>query len=286
MRHGVYVTENPTPLLPPVRTSASVVVAFGTAPVHLKLNEERNVNRLNLCANYAEAVELLGYHKDWEKYTLCEVMDSQFSKFAVSPLILVNVLDPDKHRQTVAAHSAAIFGREASLGPDIMLDTVVVKTEADALCVRDVDYSVAYDDEGNAIVTALEGGALAESSSLKADFARLDPSMVTSDDIVGGIDILTGDAEGLELLDQIFPKFRLIPGLLIAPGWSHNPEVAAVMDAKIQNVNGLFKGICLVDIPSGAEDADRWSKVIEWKSRNNISSPFQIACWPLVRLGD
>ena len=34
-RHGVYVSEVPTSILPPVRTEAGLPVVFGTAPVNL-----------------------------------------------------------------------------------------------------------------------------------------------------------------------------------------------------------------------------------------------------------
>ena len=51
---------------------------------------------------YAEAVAQFGYSDDWEKYTLCEFIYSQFALFAMSPCVLINVLDPAKHKETVA----------------------------------------------------------------------------------------------------------------------------------------------------------------------------------------
>ena len=77
-KHGVYTSEVPTSVVPAVNTAAGLPVVFGTAPVHLA-SERAQSNKPILCYSYAEAVQQLGYSKDWAKYTLCEVMSSQFA---------------------------------------------------------------------------------------------------------------------------------------------------------------------------------------------------------------
>ena len=54
--HGVYKTEAPTSLVPPVRTTAGLPVFVGTAPIHLA-GDLTNVNKPQLCYTYREAVE-------------------------------------------------------------------------------------------------------------------------------------------------------------------------------------------------------------------------------------
>ena len=87
-RHGVYATEVPTSIVPPVQTDTGLPVIVGTAPIHLGSSDEAmsNVNKPQLIYNYEEAVSLFGFSRDWKKYTLCEFIYSQFALFAVSPL--------------------------------------------------------------------------------------------------------------------------------------------------------------------------------------------------------
>ena len=69
--------------------------------------------------------------------------------------------------------------------------------------------------------------AAKEAETLKVSSTSLKPDGVTPADIVGGVDALTGKETGLELVRQIYPRFGMTAGILLAPGWSHNPTVAA-----------------------------------------------------------
>jgi phage tail sheath protein FI len=284
-RHGVYKSEVPTSLIPPARTEAGLPVIVGTAPIHLGSDPEalQNVNKPQLVSNYDEAVALFGFSRNWEKYTLCEVIYSQFALFAVSPCVLINVLDPAVHKTAVTATSYPVTDKQVNLGQDVLVNSVTFKTSPTA----GIDYSIGYDKDGNAIVSLLAGGSLANVSSLSVNgFTRLNPANVDEYDIIGGINITTGDYEGLELVNSVFPKFRLVPGLLASPKWSQKPAVAAVMRSKMDNINGHFTGISVVDIPSDAAGADRYTETPEWKNRNNYMAERQIVCWPKVKLGD
>ena len=148
------------------------------------------------------------------------------------------------------------------------------------------DYSIGYDDDGDAILSVIKGGRMAGLSKVKVGFTRLKPSLVTANDIIGGIDAVTNERTGLELVNSVYPKFRLIPGLIGCPKWSEYPAVAAVMRAKAENINGVFLGQAVVDIPSDTSGADVYSEVPEWKNRNNYVSEHQIVCWPKIQLGD
>lgn len=225
------------------------------------------------------------YHKDTEKYTLCEFIYSQFALFAMSPCVLINVLDPSKHKETVAPADFPISDGSANLGQDVILSEGLI-FESGTTYTAGVDYSVGYDDDGNAILSVIKGGRLASASKVKAGFTRLKPNAVTANDIIGGVDAETGDYTGLELINSVFPKFRLVPGLIACPKWSTNPEVAAVMRAKAENINGLFTATSVSDIPTDSTGADRYSEAPEWKNRNNYTGIHEIVCWPKVKLGD
>ena len=122
-RHGVYKSEVPTGLVPPAPSETGLPVIVGTAPLHLGSDEEAltNVNKPKLVYNYAEAVAQFGYSDDWEKYTLSEFIYSQFALFAMSPCVLINVLDPTKHKETVPPALYTIKEGEVDLGQDVIL---------------------------------------------------------------------------------------------------------------------------------------------------------------------
>ena len=102
----------------------------------------------------------------------------------------------------------------------------------------------------------------------------------TPSGIIGGYDAQTGKTAGLELVNHVYHKFGIVPGIILCPGYSHNPEVAAVMRAKADSVSGLFKCICLTDI-----NFAKYTDVSAWKSQHNYSDKRQIVCWPKVKLG-
>lgn len=287
-KHGVYGYEVPTSIVPPVRTSAALSVVFGTAPVHLAINPAP-ANKPILCYSYAEAVDQFGYSDDWDKYTLCEFVKSQFALYSVAPIVLINVLDKDVHKTEEINKTYPIESKAVLIDEPIILETLKIKTspEGETLALN-VDYMVAFDSNEKVKISLLAGVKIEDSvTNLLCSFSKINAEAVTSDDIVGGVDAQTGEYTGLELVNQIFPYFRLVPGLLVAPKWSTNVEVAAVMTAKAGNINGHFKCLALLDIPTdGDMGVKKYSDVANYKNLNNIMSERQIACWPLLKLGD
>ncbi|XPV75520.1 MAG: phage tail sheath family protein [Desulfovibrio sp.] len=116
------------------------------------------------------------------------------------------------------------------------------------------------------------------------DPAVADPTQVTSADIIGGIDAGTGAKEGLELVADVFPQFRLVPGLIVAPKWSEDPAVAIVMAAKASKINNLFNAMAVVDIPDTT--VTKYTDVPAYKNDNSLTDPFMITCWGKPCLGD
>ncbi len=75
-----------------------------------------------------------------------------------------------------------------------------------------------------------------------------DASSISSSQVIGGIDPVTLKPSGLEVVEEIYPRFRLVPSILIAPGFSKDPAVATAMAAKAGAINGHFKAMAYVDI--------------------------------------
>lgn len=288
-KHGVYISEVPTSILPPVEATAGLPVFVGRAPVNLASDPTAYVNKPILAYTYAEAVAALGYSDDFSNYELCEAMSAMFSLFSVAPVVLINVLDPAVHKTSTANQTVTITDDEVLLAPlGVLLNSLVVKkTEAGQPLVKNTDYTAAFNDDGKVLITVLEGGAITTETSLVVSYDKINPAAVDAEDIIGGVNVSTGKLTGMELINQIFPLFRLVPGQLVSPGWSHDPVVAAVMKSKVQNINGLFKAMAVCDIDSTTADgADLYTEAPAWKNDNNYTDKLQIVCWPQVKLGN
>jgi len=283
-RHGVYCSEVPTSIIPPVNVEAGLPIIFGTAPVHLA-TDRAAANKPVLCYSYSEAVAAMGYSGDWDKYTLCEAIYSQFALYNRAPIVLVNVLDPATHKTSVSSSEVTVTNKVATVAEPVLLDTLKVKKAAAGQPLTEgTDYTAAYNDDEELVITALDGGEIASASSIFLDYDKVNASAVTASDIIGGVSVTTGAKLGLECLNDVFPLFGLVPGMVLAPGWSQNPEVAAVMKAKAGNINEHFKAIVLTDVPT--DTVKKYTDVAAWKNNNSYTGENQVVCWPMVRLGD
>ena len=282
--HGVRTEERATAIKSPANTTAGLPVVFGTAPLHLA-SDPAGVNKPVLCYTYAEAAAAFGYSDDWKNYSLCEFMYSEFMLYNVAPVVFVNVLDPATHKKDVTAEKTAVTAKVATVSEPVLLDTLVVKTAASSgeTLVSGTDYEAAYDDDGVLQISALDGGKMAALTEIYLDYTKLDPSAVTKDDIIGGV-ASDGTAKGLEALDNVFPLTRIVPGIVAAPGWSDDPEVAAVMKSKAGNINGVWAaGAVLCDVPT--DECTKYTDVPAWKEKNNYAGVDQVALWPMVKNG-
>lgn len=108
-----------------------------------------------------------------------------------------------------------------------------------------------------------------------------DPSEVTASDIIGTVDPITGARTGLQLLDEIWPKFGFDPKLILCPQWSTDVAVRAEMLEKAAK----FRALALVDMPEGLLPQD----VLEERGVGgdyNGSSDRLVICYPRVKVLD
>lgn len=292
--HGVKTSEVPTSILPPVSVEAGIAFIVGTAPINMAA--PTNVNKPVLCYSYDEAVKNFGFVPAAEDsasglkkydYTISEAIYSQFVLFGVAPIIFVNVLDPTKHKTAVSTKNITLdakTGAATIVESGILPDSVTLTGTTDPY-VAGADYVTAFDKDGNLVVTSKkdEDGTFkcAVGTSLTLAAEKLDPSAVTVEDIIGGVDT-AGVKSGLELIGECFPRFRLVPGTIAVPNYSSDAEVAAVMAAKAVSINEHFNAITLIDVPT--DTVKVYSDVSAWKNANNIVDESQLACWPMVSL--
>ena len=286
-KHGVYVSEQETSLIAPVEGTAGLQVIFGTAPVNMLEKPAEAVNKPQLVYSYAEAVSAVGYVPDFAKYTLCESISANFTVVNTSPLILVNVLDPAKHNAAIDETSVTVEDGVAALDVGgVLLDKLVVKNGTDEL-ERDMDYTTAFNNDGTLNIVLLDGGAGTGATNLTVSGKKLDPDMVTASDIVGGVDIATGNETGLEVVRQIYPRFAMTPGILMAPRFSKDATVTAALQAKTTEINSVFRAVCIVDIDSSKESGvTKYSDVKTQKEKQAVTSANAYAVWPYAKVGD
>lgn len=281
-KHGVYVTEVPTTILP-LTAVTSPVVAFGTAPIHLATSPAA-ANTPVLCTSFADFVNQFGWSEDFDSYTLCEAAQVCLQLFRAAPVVFVNVLDLAKHSKQGTKKLEGV-STPATVDAPIILSTLTVTSGTGATVVtlvKDTDYTAEYDTDGKVVLTIISQSKVVD-DKVSLSYKEIDATAVTASDVIGGVDITTGKNTGMELVEEVYPRTGLIPGVLIAPKWSTQSTVAAVLKAKSQDINGVFKAMAVADVPTDA--ATKYTTVNTVKNTNNLSDPFLIATWPLVALG-
>lgn len=287
-QHGIYVKENATALETPTQSLSTITVAVGTAPVNM-LNDPGNaVNKPIVVTSYPEAVAALGYSDDWKSYTLCQVIDAFFKQFAVGPLVLINVFDPSVHKTTVGPNAFSISnGTVIVEDSGILLDNTFVVKSNDSVTTYalDKDYKVSFNDSGYPVVGIVSGGSIPTSAAqLKISYTKLDPTKVKKEDIIGAYTAETNAYTGIECISQVYPRLNLVPGLLIAPGWSQYKEVESALKAKNSSLNGSFNSEVLSDID--CDSVKIYTNAVKWKLDNGYKDKREIALWPKVKIGN
>jgi len=272
---GVHVYEKATAVSIPVVADSGIPFVVGTAPVHMAAKPAKS-NYPVLCTSWDEAVEKLGFSHDWKKYTLCEAMYSHFQLYGCQPVIFCNVLDPADTDMRKPAESKAfdVSEHRVSLPFETVLADIKV-TSGETELKADEDYTLFYDGD-SLILELLEDSAAYGAASLTVEAAQVDPSAVTTADV----------AMAVAQADACMTAVGVIPDLLLAPGYSHDPVVAAILATKAAGINGLFGAKCLIDCDSTAEGVTEYSQLTAYKNNHNFVDVNQIVCWPQVKLGD
>lgn len=271
---------------------SALPVIFGTAPINMV--ENKTVNEPVLCLSYADAVKNFGMIKGNTDYSLCQAMEVLYSLYGIQKAVFVNVLDPEKHKKTQSEiekqfNKGELLLEQIGILPDTLNITKkeeTVSTASKTLKASAVkslsqnDWTAKFNDDGNLTITLSESSAIGQNDTVKITYDYLDASMVTADDITGGIDVETGKKKGLEVIADVFPVNAVIPSLILAPGFSHMPGVAKVMATKCKNINGVFNAVAIADIDDTS--IKTYQKAVEFKNNNSINDPDLFVCFPRV----
>lgn len=275
-KHGVYVNEESTAVSTPVEVESGIPFVVGLSPIQSAENPA-TVGIPKLCTTFAEFVEAFGWSDDWDTYPLCEFAYSHFKLFGMQPAIFVNLLDPATMKSAVAAADKPVTAKKVELTVTaIDSDALVVKAAGGngTAYVKDTDYSVYYNTDGKMVVELLPDSTHYTEASLNIAYDVVTPASVNAAAVAAGID----------KVDLCMTVLGVVPDLLVAPGFSHNTTVAAVMAAKADSVNGMFRGKALIDLDTST--VTTYSAAVAAKASNNFTDANEIVCWPMLKLGD
>jgi uncharacterized protein len=299
-KHGVTWRDVPTSIVAPVTADSGIPFFVGTTPIQQVKPENRpKPNTPRVYYSYEDAVLELGYSDDWRTYNLSQAIYVYFALFNVGPIICsyLNGVDDTFYQSEPEVDDPFTFvkGICPLVSENILPETLVVKGATDsAELVLGTDYMGAWQkdprktesNEYYYTLSAIPGGKIPLDVDYPVLLSYTEMAAINCNrsQIIGGMDINTGTMSGIEVIEDVFPKLSIVPGILIIPFWSQDPEIAAVMSNKVDEINGCFRCITYTDLDSSvvlkAMDA------YEWKNQNNYVHGRQTALWPRVGLGN
>jgi len=270
--HGVATTIAPSLVMPVRQVNAGLPVIIAQAPTQLIDGSGTTLKNVPvLCLNKADFTSKLGWSDDATLYPACEAANVFFDLYNVGPIIIINPADPVVAGVAVTAASATLVAGAYTLAvPNVVLSTLVVKSsDGNTTYTLGTEYTTAYDADGQVVITR-KGTTLAATAALKLDYKHITSASVTANDVIAAI----------PAIDKVFPMLQMIPGQLLAPGWTETPGVAAPLAAKTHGINTMFMAECLTDIDTSA--AASYETVAAWIGTNSYTDANQVNAWPQV----
>lgn len=274
-KHGIDTTRDSN-VEESVEKASVAQVVIGTAPINLLDDPSSAVNKLVIIGKKSDMIEKLGTCTDYENYTLMQAYLAA-CKVGTFPIVMINVLDPSNPKHTTAVTEEDFKlekGCVKLVKPGILLDTLVVKDGATE-GKRGVDYEAAFDADGFVDIAVAEDGAFAGKESLKIAYAKLNPEGVEDKDIIGGTNE-DGVRSGIDLADEVYPMFNIVPMFIGAPKYSAHPAVAAVLEAKAESVGDVVASQAFCDLTGAKKPED----VKSAKDKLGVFARHTVVCWP------
>lgn len=239
-QHGVYPYTGDTP------TNDNSTVAFasiviGTAPVHLSEDPAATVNTPILCENLTDCKNKIGYSTDFDNYTLCQSIFANFVLSTVAPVVFINVLDPAKHKKAVEEKTYTIKDNAVTIADDVIVSSLAITKDTEKISAE--NYITEWVD-GKLVIRFVEE----QEGEATIGYDAVDPSAVTKSDIIGAYDPKTDKRTGAEVIKDVFPRCGVTPLLILAPGWTTDDEVGAVLMGKTEEINGNYQAFALLDL--------------------------------------
>ena len=275
-KHGAY-GEFAESISGAATQSGTCVVYVGTAPVNL-IRGYAAADLVNVPVkldDLAAARRYMGTSKNWTAFTLCEAFGVHFENPITNagPVVAINVLDPALHKKTEQTTKQITFtnGRAIIESDTIILDTLVLSDK-----VEGVDFTIDYDwTNGRVLIDSIADVEI--TGQVQATYSEVDTSKITKAEIIGGV-TAAGVYSGLGAVALVYQELNLIPNLIVAPGWSHDPEVYAAMVSASMKINGHWDAFVFADLT--LTEVDTIEEAIEWAEDNGYTSERSKTFWP------
>ena len=266
--HGTYTSEAES-AIKGIITVQNPVVVVGTAPINM--GDIDCVNKAQLIQTPQDAAKYFGGANDIPGFTISEALYVAFQIFGVTPIICINVLDPQTHKTDKTFENLPVKDKQIIFDQVGILKTGLVIKKAESEEVLN-DYTVSYSPDGKCVVELAEKDKAV--TKVKGQYSYLDTTKVQATDIIGSVDPTTLKLKGLECLSEIFPKYSMIPSYVIAPGYNSD-EVRAIIDTKASAINGKYSAMTIVDIP----ETTKYGEAVKFKKDHNWIDEDQIICF-------
>lgn len=219
----------------PVKTVKSAVIGLiGIAPMG-------PVNQATLVTSETKAAQ---FGAEKAGFTIPQALRAIYDHGA-GTVIVINVLDPDKHKASVSDEAVAFSATTQSvqLKHPLVSSVIVKNNDSNTTYVQNQDYVL---EPQSGMLTRKSGGSIGVSDSLKVSYSWTDPSKVTSADIIGGIDA-AGKRIGMKLLADSYSLFGFDAKILIAPVFCTQNSVTTELVAMAEKMGAMS----YIDAPVG-----------------------------------
>lgn len=278
LNHGINTYKADTRFSTMRTGTVGIPYYIGRWPIHTV--GRSFVGKPQLVNSFEEAVELGGYTTDWtnadsgtDGWSLCEAAYVHFKLFGMRPAVFYNTFDPSTDTRTTAK-SYSVGAKHRAKTHLFDDNTLVVKTseEAGSALVKNTDYTVYY--ENGYLMIELKSASAAYSATSLWISGTSHSFNVSS----------ARYSAAIEAMEECRSMYGFVPDLIVAPGISSTPAIAALMAAKAASVNGLFKCKAIVDVDCSSGGADSYDEVLAWKNSNNYTDENMILCWPRAKV--
>ncbi len=234
--HGVETIEIQKGARPITVVKSAVVGLVGIAP-------KGPINEPTLILNAQDAAETFG--SEVPGFSIPQALSAIYAQ-GTGTCIVVNVFNPDTMTATVSAETKTITNGKCKLTHAPIGPVTLTNNAGTTTYVAGTDYSV--DDFGN--VTVLDFVAIAEGSTVKATYDRLDATTITPSVIVGAI-AGDGSRTGLKCFALSYSMFGYKPKILIAPGYCTESTGAVAAELIVQAE--ALKAMTIIDTANDTE---------------------------------
>ena len=276
--HGVETIELNIGPRPIRGVKTAVIGLVGTAPLFDVDAAYHSPNQSTLVRNDVQARKFFGSNRSG--YSIPAALEAGFDQGNGPIYVVVNVLDPAVHVTAVTNESVTLDAKGvAALAHEQVTSVVVKNSGGTTTYVAGTDYTVA---QGDGKVTRKEGGAIAAGASLKVTYEYLDPSKVTTSELIGEVND-AGERTGMQLFLESYQRYGFYPKILITPGYSSTTAIAAEMGS----IAGRVRAIAVFDAPAGTTPEQAITgRGPEGTINFNTSSERAVLAYPHVKKWD